>query len=106
MAGRRPDRLGKALDVAAQQQSEREAANTSEPWRKVTVVLKERQTAFLDSLALRVRAATGAHVARAEIIRALVDALEAADLDPSTCTSEADLRDEMCKRILGSPGTH
>jgi len=101
MAEKRSDRLGNALSIAARKQKEREAAGATEPWRKVTVVLKERQILFLDTLALRIRAETGAHMARAEIVRALVDALEAADLDPSICASEATLRDEILRRISG-----
>lgn len=102
MATKRADRLGKALDAAARRQEERAAEAAPEPWSKVTVVLKERQILFLDTLALRIRAETGAHMARAEIIRALVDALESADLDPAICRSEAALRDEILRRISHS----
>ena len=99
MARKRVDRLAKALDAAARTQGKRASEVTPEPWSKVTVVLKERQILFLDSLALRIRAETGAHMARAEIIRALVDSLEAADLDPAICISEATLREEIHRRI-------
>jgi hypothetical protein len=64
----------------------------SEDWSKVTVVLYDRQTLFLDRLALDIRANSGASVSRAEIIRALVDVLEDGGLDLTAVTSEADLK--------------
>jgi hypothetical protein len=62
-----------------------------EAWSKVTVVLFDRQIAFLDQLARSVRARSGAAVSRAQVIRALVDAVEKADLDLTASRSEADM---------------
>ena len=62
-----------------------------EAWTKVTVVLFDRQIAFLDQLARSVRARSGAAVSRAQVIRALVDAVEKADLDLTASRSEADM---------------
>jgi hypothetical protein len=45
----------------------------AEPYQKVTVYLYNRQTLWLDKLALAIREKTGQHVARAELVRALVD---------------------------------
>lgn len=64
----------------------------AEDWSKVTVVLYDRQVLFLDRLALDIRAKSGASISRAEIIRALIDVLEAGRLDLSAATSEADLK--------------
>jgi len=44
-----------------------------EPYQKVTVCLYDRQTLWLDKLALAIREKTGKHVARAELVRAIVD---------------------------------
>jgi len=74
----------------------------AEPWRKVTVVLKDRQILFLDRLALDIRTATGAAVARAEIIRGLIDGLEAAGLDLSTAVSEEEVRRRVLDVLGGS----
>ncbi len=72
----------------------------SEEWSKVTVVLLNRQIVFLDRLSADIRAATGAVVKRAEIIRALVDGLAESSPDLTSIRTEADLR-----RILGRGGS-
>lgn len=64
----------------------------TEEWSKVTVVLLNRQIVFLDRLASDARAATGAVLKRAEIIRALVDNLAQSGIDVSSVHSEAELR--------------
>ena len=45
----------------------------AEPYTKVTVCLYDRQTLWLDKVALMIREKTGQHVARAELVRAIVD---------------------------------
>ena len=45
----------------------------AEAYSKVTVCLYDRQTLWLDKLSLAIRERTGQHVARAELIRAIVD---------------------------------
>jgi hypothetical protein len=52
-----------------------------EQWQKVTVLLYPRHTEFLDRLALELRGKTKQPVRRAELIRALVDALESGGVD-------------------------
>ena len=64
----------------------------SDAWSKVTVVLYDRQTMFLDRLALDIRGASGASISRAEMIRALVDVLEDGRLDLTSVTSESDMK--------------
>ena len=46
-----------------------------EAWTKVTVVLFNRQIVFLDRLAANIRAQSGAAISRAQLIRALLDAV-------------------------------
>jgi hypothetical protein len=65
----------------------------TEDWKKVTVVLLERQIVFLDRLALDMRQSTGVSIRRAEIIRALIDALEESSIDIKDVSSESRLKD-------------
>ena len=58
---------------------------------KLTVILPPDQVAFLDRLALDIRAKTGWKTRRTEIIRALVAALMATNIDLSASRSEADV---------------
>ncbi len=95
---RRPEgRLDRAAAITTPRGRPRKAEG--EPWRKVTVVLKDRQILFLDRLALDIRATTGAAVARAEIIRALIDAVEAAEIDLTDATSEDEVRNIVLERL-------
>jgi len=71
-----------------------------ETWTKATVVLMDRQIVFLDRLCADIREAgigKGKPVSmnRAEIIRALVDALDQSSLDVTNTTSEEDLRERL-----------
>jgi hypothetical protein len=70
-----------------------------EAWTKVTVVLFNRQIVFLDRLAANIRAQSGAAISRAQLIRALVDAVADADIDLTTATSEADLKTTILARL-------
>lgn len=72
---------------------------THEEWTKVTVVLFNRQIVFLDRVANDIRAKTGAAIRRAEILRALVDALESEGIDLSAAKSEADLKALLSARL-------
>src|SRR4029078_10740140 len=58
-----------------------------EAWTRVTVVLFNRQIVFLDRLAANIRAQSGAAISRAQLIRALLDAVADADVDLTRCTS-------------------
>ncbi len=44
-----------------------------EPYTKVTVCLFDRQTIWLDKVSLAIREKTGQHVARAELVRGILD---------------------------------
>ena len=70
-----------------------------EAWTKVTVVLFNRQIVFLDRLAANIRAQSGAAISRAQLIRALLDAVADADVDLTTATSEADLKTNILSRL-------
>lgn len=43
-------------------------------WSKITVVLLDRQVAYLDRIAVDIRLQHGVAIARAELIRALIEA--------------------------------
>ena len=67
----------------------------AEDWSKVTVVLFDRQIAYLDRLALDMRAKTKTPVTRAEIIRALVDFLEQSGADVTATQAEQDITEAL-----------
>jgi hypothetical protein len=68
-------------------------------WTKVTVVLLDRQIVFLDRLVSDIRGSTGAAITRAHILRALIDALAACDLDLTACGTEAALASLLTQRL-------
>ena len=70
-----------------------------EAWTKVTVVLFDRQIVFLDRMAANIRAQSGAAISRAQLIRAVVDAISDADVDLTGATSEADLKQTILSRL-------
>ena len=70
-----------------------------EAWTKVTVVLFNRQIVFLDRLAANIRAQSGAAISRAQLIRALLDAVADADVDLTAATSEADMKATILARL-------
>src|SRR5919108_3235997 len=70
-----------------------------EAWTKVTVVLFNRQIVFLDRLAANIRAQSGAAISRAQLIRALLDAVADADVDLTSSTSEIDLKTTLLSRL-------
>ena len=70
-----------------------------EAWTKVTVVLFNRQIVFLDRLAANIRARSGAAISRAQLIRALLDAVADADLNLTMSTSETDLKTTILAKL-------
>ena len=70
-----------------------------EAWTKATVVLFKRQILYLDQLALDIRAATGSSNSRAEIIRALIDALEISQVDLTKATSEVQMKAILIEKL-------
>jgi hypothetical protein len=70
-----------------------------EAWTKVTVVLFNRQIVFLDRVAANIRAQSGAAISRAQLIRALLDAVTDADVNLTGATSETDLKAIILARL-------
>jgi hypothetical protein len=70
-----------------------------EAWSKVSVVLFDRQIAHLDAHHSARQGRKGKALNRAEIIRALIDALIESGMDISSATSEADLRARVARRL-------
>lgn len=71
----------------------------AEEWTKVTVVLFNRQIAFLDRLAGSINAESGVTISRAQLIRAMVDATADADVDLTRTHSEADIKAALLGRL-------
>ena len=70
-----------------------------ESWTKVTVVLFDRQIAYLDRIVATIRTHTGTSISRAQLIRALIDAAADANIDLSGSASEAELRAAIASRF-------
>ena len=70
-----------------------------EAWTKVSVVLFERQVLEIDRLTAAIRAKTGATLTRAEIIRALLDALNESGLDVRSVVSGAQMKRLVLKKL-------
>lgn len=71
-----------------------------EAWSKVSVVLFDRQIAHLDDYGTRrARSSKRRPLNRAEIIRALIDALIESGMDLTLASSEADLRARVARRL-------
>ena len=70
-----------------------------EAWTKVSVVMFERQVLELDRLTAAIRGNTGANLTRAEIIRALLDALNESRLDVTSVVSGAQLKRLLSQKL-------
>jgi len=70
-----------------------------ESWSKVSVVLFDRQIAHLDDYGTERPKSKGRPLNRAEIIRALIDALIESGMDIAAISSEADLRARVARRL-------
>ena len=77
-----------------------------EDWTKVTVVLLNRQIVYLDLIAADIRATTGAAIKRAEIIRALIEALAESDIDLTLATSETELKEILSASLRKDDNIH
>ena len=65
-------------------------------------MLFDRQVLFLDRIAATVRSSSGLVASRAQLIRALIDAAADAQIDFSTCHSEADMKMAVLARLGGA----
>lgn len=70
-----------------------------EAWTKVSVVMFERQVLELDRLTTSIRATSGANLTRAEVIRALLDALTESRLDVTAVASGAHLKRALVQKL-------
>lgn len=70
-----------------------------EAWTKVSVVMFERQVLELDRLTTAIRSKTGANLTRAEVIRALLDALDESRLDVTSVLSGAQLQRILAQKL-------
>lgn len=70
-----------------------------EAWTKVSVVMFERQVLELDRLTTAIRSKTGANLTRAEVIRALLDALSESRLDITSILSGAQLKRLLTQKL-------
>ena len=70
-----------------------------EAWTKVSVVMFERQVLDLDRLTTAIRGKTGANLTRAEVIRALLDALSESRLDVTSIVSGAQLKRMLVQKL-------
>jgi hypothetical protein len=70
-----------------------------EAWTKVSVVMFERQVLELDRLTTAIRSKSGAHLTRAEVIRALLDALNESRLDVTAVLSGAQLKGLITQKL-------
>lgn len=70
-----------------------------EAWTKVSVVMFERQVLELDRLTTTIRSKTGANLTRAEVIRALLDALDESRLDVTSVVSGAQLKRILAQKL-------
>lgn len=64
----------------------------AESWSKTTVVLLDRQIHWLDRLSSEIRLKTRKAISRAEIIRAMVAAVEESGLDLSNISTESEIK--------------
>jgi len=70
-----------------------------EAWSKVSVVLFDRQIAHLHDYGSGRSKSKSRPLNRAEIIRALIDALIESGMDIAAVSSEADLRARVARRL-------
>ena len=74
-----------------------------ERWTKATVVMMNREIVFLDRLVSEIRDAGGPALNRADVIRALIDALAESDLDLTGSGSERELTRRIAERFGYQP---
>jgi len=73
----------------------------TEPATKATVAVYERQILALDRLITDIRAASGTILDRSSLIRAAVECMIRAGIDPATVKNEADAVSAMLAKLAG-----
>lgn len=98
-----PDIFAPTRPLAAAKRGPGRPPIHNEDWTKVTVVLFNRQIVFLDRVAASIRATSGAAISRAQLIRALVDAVGEANIDLTAARSEAEMKMALLTHLGVSP---
>jgi hypothetical protein len=88
-----------ARDAQKVKQSRGRPLEHKEEWTKVTVVLLDKQIHWLDKLATEIRFNTKVAISRAEILRAMINAVEESGIDLSEIISEDDIKNKLLKNI-------
>lgn len=70
-----------------------------EEWSKITVVLLDKQIHWLDQLASTIRLNTKTAISRAELIRAILAAIEESGIDLSQLRGENDIKNILLDRL-------
>jgi hypothetical protein len=70
-----------------------------ETWSKITVVLLDKQIHWLDNLASAIRLNTKSAISRAQILRAMIAAVEESGLDLSHLHSEDDVKNFLLENL-------
>ena len=81
----------------------RSGSSAADKWVRNSTTVFNRHLVFLDRQTAEIRAKTTASISRAEIIRALIDALEDSGMDISGVRSEEELRALLEKRLKRRP---
>ena len=63
--------------------------------QKVTLLLSNLHIAWLDEIGIGIRSRTGAVIRRSSLVRAMLKALNQANLDLSLCKSEEEIRETI-----------
>jgi hypothetical protein len=71
----------------------------AERWSKVSLVLFDRQIAYLDHLSATIRRKTGRSVNRTQIVRGLIDALVESRVNLTSVVSEHDVVGRLTERL-------
>jgi hypothetical protein len=73
-----------------------------EGWSKATVILLDRQIHWLDRLCADIRYNTKSAISRAEVIRAMISAIEESGLDFSEKASEKEIKEVIFRLLKNS----
>lgn len=88
-------------EMPRSKQSRGRPVEHQEEWSKITVVLMDKQIHWLDQLTSNIRLNTKAAISRAELIRALIAALEESGIDLSNITSEIEAKQKILSQLKG-----
>lgn len=75
----------------------------TETWSKITVTMEERHVAYLDVVGVLMRLRYHRPVARAEIIRALVDFMERCEIDFTVFATVDEIVEHLTEHFQGIP---